>query len=105
VKVKFNDTEEFLSELRSNPPPSKVVRVTSRYHCHPTLPIKWVFVSASYADALGQIVYLDCLCGEIWHRDSHETRETQTKREGVYEAIETAIAALDLDSRPGTFEE
>ena len=105
MKVKFNDTEEFLSELRSNPPPSKVVRMTSRYHRHPTLPINTVYVSASYVDALGQVVYLDCLCGEVWHRDSEETRQTQKKREAVYEAIETAIAAADLDSRPGVFEE
>ena len=104
LTVKFNSTEEFLEELRKDPPPDKIVRQTAIYRSSRLSPnIKLVSVLATFWNKRNQVVLLEHYCGDMWVGDE-ESRKTQQKMNEVYDKIDKCAQELGLEVRAGTLE-
>lgn len=105
LTVKFNSTEEFLEELRKDPPPDTIVRRTAIYRSSRLSPnIKLVSVMATFWNKRNQVVLLDHYCGDIWMPADEASQKTQQKLNEVYAKIDKCAEELGLEVRAGTLE-
>lgn len=102
MKVRFNVVEEYLEELRSDPPPSNVVRLTIEHHYAPGQPFAAVYVSSSYVNDRRELVYLRQACGEMFGQ--YQDRAT-AESERVKGMVQAACKATGLEVRKGRYEE
>lgn len=108
IRVKFNDVQEYLEELRGDAGPAGagvldgVVRLTRRWQPTATPPEQVVRVVSGYVrgGAVPQVVTLDSLAGYTLG-GSDQTTELAARRMA---AVEDAARALGLDVRAGSFE-
>ena len=102
--VKFNDTDEFIEELRrdADAVDRKVLRLTFRYRLVDPSPMQSMAVVASAVIA-GHVVELEDRCGTFFQqtREADEVRAAAKKRA---DAIRVAAEELGLEVRSGVFE-
>jgi methionine salvage enolase-phosphatase E1 len=105
LTVKFNSTEEFLEELRKDPPPDNILRQTSVYRSSKISPnIKLVSVLGTYLNKRSQVVALDHYCGDIWVGEKETYQIKQQKIKDVCDKINQCAQELGLEVRSGTLE-
>lgn len=109
--VKFNSVDEFVDELRFDtkvvePPPFRILRLTNLMRDTNTLPIRHLSVLATIKSLRSpdDIIRLERFCGQIWGIAS-EDESTYKRSETIFQAIEAACKELNIEVRPGMFEE
>lgn len=105
MKVSFNFPDEFLAELATDGPPSKIVRVTRAYQTGGALPVAMVFVVAGFVNARGELVELRHRAGEDWGKGFPTSAETTAVVDRTITAIEKQAKEWGHSVRAGRFEE
>lgn len=103
--VKFNDTDEFIHELRrdAHEVDRKILRLTYRRRQDSgTLPILSLAVIASAVIA-GHVVALDERCG-TYIPQSGEWEKVKADADKKFDAIKAVAGELGLEVRAGVFE-
>lgn len=121
IITRFNSPDEYLEELKSHmyrrflTPRSErpgdfangnvtCVRLTNMFTPSPLAPnIRLVNVVATHVVA-GQIVRLDCFCGDDWGENFEPTKKTHERAEAVHKKIREVCADLHIEVRAGIFE-
>lgn len=108
VSTRFNDVDEFLEELRAEPPAAKIVRVTMSFQQSQTLPVQNVSVWAGYMRQHGGIlerVRLERYVGQRFiHHEDETSKKVMEKAEGLVKQISEAAKVLGLEVRAGVYE-
>ena len=113
MRLKFNDPEEFLAELRLSPPNlERVLRASVRRQLdRQTGVFRHLTVTACYLRLLehpsGPVplaVSLESYQGEDWGREVEESQQTRRRTEELMAQLRAAARELGLECRPGVYE-
>lgn len=105
--VKFNDVEEFCAEIENDAPEIDrgIVRSTDMSRMSSVTPnIRHIFAMASYS-VNGQIVILECYCGDVWGVKQDEDNKVYEKSEKIRQIVTKTCETLGLHKRAGILEE
>jgi len=107
MKVRFTEPEEFCEELERDKwdIDRGIVRRTIRYKPLEKVPsVHHVIAVASYS-VRGQIVKLECYCGDVWGLRSERDQEVINRAREHLQKVEDACQRLNLEVRAGSLEE
>lgn len=91
--------DQWLEELRRDPPPDRLVRrQIVRTAPYPAMSIERVSVVAGFVNAANQVVQLDMPCGEDWHLDRPMALDNANQ---IVAQIGAAAEELGLITAPG----
>jgi hypothetical protein len=114
MKLRFNDPEEFINELRHSPPDGEpVLRVTVRQQLdRHTGAFRHVSVVASYlrllteaAHAIPLSVTLVVYVGEDWGPEFEGSQQVRRRADELLARLRAEAHGLSLECRPGVYEE
>lgn len=106
MRVKFNDPDEFIEELKKSAPMPKVLRVVRKFDAGMKPTSLSVVATAVHGQpgASHHVLYLETYVGQLFGFGDADER-TNGLAEKVADKLKAAAAELGLDVRSGVFEE
>ena len=104
--TRFNVVEEFCTEIENDAPQIDrgIVRITGMSRLSSVSPnIRHIFAVASYS-VHGQIVILECYCGDVWGVNKELDQKVYAQEDEVRRAVARTCDALGLQQRAGILE-
>ena len=105
--TKFNVVEEFCAEIENDAPEIDrgIVRITDMSRGSTVSPnIRHIFAMATYSVA-GQVVRLECYCGDVWGINQETDKKVYEKAEKIRQTVAMTCENLGLQRRAGILEE
>lgn len=100
--VRFSEVSEYLGELRLDPPPSGVVRLTHSWRNTNLQPVKLHYVNSGYVNSHGELVELAAFAGEELG-SSPTSDQTTARATKMFSEVKAVCTELGLEVRAGHY--